>query len=212
MSRTRTLIALVAFASLPTLAPAQERTHRGIIIGTPRVDGIRVVFRDHGFERVHGANISVWNARSGAELGEVQGVALGLPMSAVGDLHGIGIGVLGVGAQGGTRGLALGGVGAGAGGSMRGLALGGIGVGAGGELRGIAAGGIGVGSGGGIRGIAVGGVGVGTGGSGRMATTLAATRAFSSSVSPGTGTKVPVDWSAAILAASFSGLPSVSMR
>ena len=50
------------------------------------------------------------------------------------------------------------------------------------------------------------------GGNGRTATTRAATRAFSSSVSPGRGTKVPVDWSAAILAASFSGLPSVSMR
>ena len=35
----------------------------------------------------------------------------------------------------------------------------------------------------------------------RIATTRAATRAFSSSVSPGTATKVPVDWSLAIFAA-----------
>ena len=38
------------------------------------------------------------------------------------------------------------------------------------------------------------------------------TRAFSSSVSPGSATKVPVDWSLAIFAASASGSPAVSMR
>ena len=38
------------------------------------------------------------------------------------------------------------------------------------------------------------------------------TRAFNSSVSPGSATKVPVDWSLAILAASASMSPAVSMR
>ncbi len=46
----------------------------------------------------------------------------------------------------------------------------------------------------------------------RIASTRAATRAFSSSVSPGSATKVPVDWSLAILAASASMLPGVSIR
>ena len=60
--------------------------------------------------------------------------------------------------------------------------------------------------------LSVGKEGVFAGGSGRTAATRAATRAFNSAVSPGTATNVPVDWSEAILAASFSGLPSVSMR
>ena len=45
-----------------------------------------------------------------------------------------------------------------------------------------------------------------------MARTRAATRAFNSGVSPGTGTKVPVDWSLAIFSASRSMLPAVSIR
>ena len=54
--------------------------------------------------------------------------------------------------------------------------------------------------------------GAAPGSSGRTAATRAATRAFSSSVSPGRSTKVPVDWSLAILAASASMLPVVSIR
>ena len=54
--------------------------------------------------------------------------------------------------------------------------------------------------------------GCGAGFSMRIASTCAATRAFSSSVSPGKATKVPVDWSLAILAASASMLADVSIR
>ena len=42
--------------------------------------------------------------------------------------------------------------------------------------------------------------------------TRAATRAFSSAVSPGTGTNVPVDWSLAIFSAIGAGSPAVSIR
>ena len=55
-------------------------------------------------------------------------------------------------------------------------------------------------------------LGTATGGSARTDTTRAATRAFSSGVSPGSGTNVPVDWSDAIFAATRSGSPSVSIR
>ena len=54
--------------------------------------------------------------------------------------------------------------------------------------------------------------GTSTGSSMRIASTRAATLAFSSSVSPGSATKVPVDWSLAILAANASMLPDVSIR
>ncbi len=57
-----------------------------------------------------------------------------------------------------------------------------------------------------------GSAGTSTGSSGRTASTRAAQRARTASVSPGSAVKVPVDWSDAILAASASGSPAVSMR
>ena len=54
-------------------------------------------------------------------------------------------------------------------------------------------------------------LGVSASASGRMARTRAATLAFNSGVSPGTGTNVPVDWSLAIFAAMASMLPGVSI-
>ncbi len=191
MSLHRSFLLLVAVtalvpALLPTITRAQESgapVRRVISIGNyPRVDGLRLNFRDRDLELVRGANVTVWSPYNDAG-GTVQGFAIGLPMtgadrisgiglglagiSANKDLHGLMIGGIGAGAGGDLRGIAVGGIGAGVGGSMRGLAVGGIGVGAGGNARGILVGGIGAAAGGDLRGAAIGGIGVGAGGNAR---------------------------------------------
>lgn len=178
------LAAATLAAALPVVAIAQPRdadTRYVISIGHhPRVDGIRINFRDREFDLVRGANITLWTPYRDAELGEVRGLALGLPATGAGELkgfgiapvglaiehdaHGIMLGGLGIGAGGELRGISIGGIGAGAGGGVRGIAVGGIGVGSGGDVRGIALGGIGAGVGGNVRGLAAGGIGVGAGG------------------------------------------------
>lgn len=160
-------LALLHVASAHELAAQHGAPVRRIIsIGHhPRVDGIRINFRDRELELVRGANITVWTPHDGYIGGEVQGLALGLPLTMAGDITGIGAGLFGVGAEDDFKGLGIGGVGVGAGGSLRGLMAGGIGVGAGGDIRGGAFGGIGVGAGGDLRGYAIGGIGAAAGGS-----------------------------------------------
>ena len=168
------LAAAFATALLPTftanIAHAQgdgtraNRVSRGLSIGDhPRVDGLRLNFRDRELDLVRGANVTIWRPYDNVG-GTVQGLALGLPMTGAGNIEGFGVGALGLVIEEDARGIMLGGIGVGAGGELRGLSFGGIGVGAGGQVRGISVGGIGVGAGGGVRGIALGGIGVGSGG------------------------------------------------
>jgi hypothetical protein len=147
-STAAAMLALISIA--PTLLAQRSAPVRRIIsIGNhPRVDGVRINFRDRELELVRGANITVWTPHRGYVGGRVQGLALGLPATMAGDITGFGVGVFGVGAEENFRGIGLAGVGLGAGGSTRGIMLGGIGVGAGSDVRGIAVGGIGVGAGG----------------------------------------------------------------
>lgn len=180
----RTLVATATLVSLPAVAIAQEdgpRTRRVLSIGDhPRVDGLRINFRDREIDRVRGANLTLWRAYDDADLGQMTGLALGLPMTSTGDFRGIALGVAGVHGAGDSRGimigglgaateedaigLTIGGIGAAAGGNLGGISIGGIGVGAGRSVRGLAIGAVGVGAGGEIRGIAIGGVGAGVGG------------------------------------------------
>lgn len=167
---TRPLAAalLVAAAFAPTLA-AQDRgapARKILSIGHyPRVDGIRINYRDRELDLVRGANITIWSPYEDYIGGRVQGAAIGLPITMAEDITGVGVGIFGVGATNDMHGLNLGGIGVGAGGSLRGISYGTVGVGAGGELRGIAVGGIGVGAGGEARGLMLGGIGAGAGGS-----------------------------------------------
>lgn len=162
---------LVAFAFVPTLVPTLARAQesgspvrRVISIGNhPRVDGLRINFRDRELDLVRGANVTIWSPCNDAG-GTVRGFAIGLPLTGADRIIGVGIGLLGVSANEQLHGLMVGGLGAGAGGDMRGIAIGGIGAGVGGDLRGAAIGGVGVGAGGNARGILIGGVGVGAGG------------------------------------------------
>ena len=170
MPARRWITAIVAALVLPSSAAAQEPGVKfaigdfGLGIGdVPRLDGFRLNFRDRHLERVRGVNATLWMPYQGAR-GQVYGLALGLPMTGAYDVEGVGLGLLGVGAEGDLSGIMLGGVGAGAGRNVRGLALGGVGVGAGGDLTGIMVGGVGAGAGGDVRGVLIGGVGAGGGG------------------------------------------------
>ncbi len=130
----------------------------------PRVDGIRLNYRDHDLDLVRGVNATMWVPYDDDFQGTVRGIALGLPATGAENIHGIGFGIFGLGASNEIRGLSFGGLGVGAGGSVHGAAVGGLGVGTGGQVRGLAAGGLGVGAGGSARGILVGGLGAGVGG------------------------------------------------
>jgi hypothetical protein len=185
LSTLRTLAAIaLAVAATPARARAQviDLTihNTGLAIGDkPRVNGIRINFRDRKLEQVNGVNVTIWNPYEPAT-GVVNGIALGLPVTgakningiatgllgagAAQSLHGIGVAPIGVGAGGDIRGIMIAGIGVGGGGSMTGLSIGGIGVGSGGAVRGIQIGGIGVGSGGSLTGLSIGGIGVGGGG------------------------------------------------
>ncbi len=182
------------FAGALALSPAQaqddERGESGtpvrkvISIGNyPRVDGLRLNFRDRDLELVRGVNLTIWKPYDDSFDGRVEGVAIGFPMTGarnitgltlaafgVGtseDLHGVTLAGIGGGAGGSLSGISVGGIGLGAGNGVRGLAVGGVGIGSGGDARGILLGGVGAGVGGDLRGAAIGGVGVGAGGSAR---------------------------------------------
>lgn len=160
--------AMLAVAAIaPTLSAQRGAPVRRILsIGHhPRVDGIRLNYRDRELELVNGVNLTLWAPYEGYIGGRVNGVAVGLPLTAAGEIHGVSLGVFGVAAEDNMRGVGVAGVGLGAGGSVRGIHVAGIGIGAGNDLRGLAAGGIGVGAGGDIRGAAVGLVGAAAGGS-----------------------------------------------
>lgn len=160
----------VPLAAQEPRTPSETPVRRIISIGHyPRVDGLRLNFRDRDLELVRGANITIWHPHEDDLTGDVRGLALGLPTTGAGSVEGLALGVFGVGASRHLHGINLGGLGVGAGGSVRGISVGGLGVGAGGDVRGLALGGLGAGAGGSVRGIAVGGLGAGAGGSVRGA-------------------------------------------
>src|SRR5687768_1229837 len=81
----RSLLAAAALLSLAARAlPAQDGLDLtidgyGIAIGdVPRVNGIRVNWRDRNLEEVNGANITIWTPIESS--GEVNGLAIGLPL------------------------------------------------------------------------------------------------------------------------------------
>ena len=166
MSR-HSLLLVPALVLAPALA-AQSLdlmvNNTGLSIGDSRiVHGIRLNFRDDRMERVVGLNATIWAPYSPAR-GTVKGVALGLPMTGARHIQGLGIGLVGVGADRNFTGLGLGGFGVGAGGNAKGILLGGFGVGAGGNVAGLTMGGFGAGAGGDVTGITIGGFGAGAGG------------------------------------------------
>ncbi|HSJ64620.1 MAG TPA: hypothetical protein VK922_12070, partial [Gemmatimonadaceae bacterium] len=114
------LAALVAAALLPNPSMSQPI----IAIGdAPRVNGLRINFRDRRLEEVNGVNLTVWQPHRPVR-GRVDGLALGLPMTGAAEVVGVGVGVFGVSAEDRFRGIGIGGVGVGAGGEVEGILLG----------------------------------------------------------------------------------------
>jgi hypothetical protein len=185
----RTIFGVLTLATLtalgPTVGPLSAQGLKlaagdvGLGIGdVPRLDGLRLNFRDGELQRVRGINATLWDPYSDAYGGSVRGIALGLPLTgardiegvAIGvgvsadrDLSGIGVGVLGMGSGGELSGIMVGGLGMGAGDGMSGIMIGGLGAGSGGDVSGILLGGVGAGASGHVRGFMLGGVGGGAG-------------------------------------------------
>lgn len=184
------LLTLLTLACAETPVAAQAADQPGFVIGAagkgigigdvPRLDGLRLNFRDRELERVRGINVTLWSPYDDVAGGRVQGLAVGLPMgggrtldgigaglgiAALEDFHGIGVAGLGMGAGRDLVGIHLAGLGLGAGRDVRGLAAGGLGLGMGRDATGIVLGGLGIGVGRDLKGIAVGGLGAGIGGS-----------------------------------------------
>lgn len=119
---------------------------------------------------IDGLGIGLWGPRAD----RLRGIHLGIAGPRAHDhVRGLGIGLLGVASgegqshpderRGDLSGVMLGGLGLGAGGDVRGIAIGGLGAGAGGDIRGLAIGGLGMGAGGNVVGVAIGGLGTGVG-------------------------------------------------
>lgn len=163
-STARLLLPLALTAPLAlSSASAQRDTRKAISIGNyPRVDGIRINFRDRDLERVRGANITMWRPYDEAT-GDVSGLALGLPITGAGSLTGIGVALLGIEVSDRSQGLMLAGVGIGGGGEVSGISVAGLGVAAGRSVNGITIAGLGAASGGRVSGITIGGLGVASG-------------------------------------------------
>jgi hypothetical protein len=163
------LASLLLAVALPSVAAAQSVDlmvdNTGISIGDSRiVRGIRFNFRDRRMEQVHGINVTLWGPYDDARGGDVNGVALGLPLTGARRIQGIGVGIFGVAAEEDFAGFGIGGFGVGSGGDARGILIGGFGAGVGGDITGLTIGGFGAGSGGEVRGITIGGFGAGAGG------------------------------------------------
>lgn len=163
--------ALVAGAAVTTLSAQEEPerpTRRSVVIlgvggGHPRVDGLRLNYRDSDLELVRGVNATIWTPYEPYS-GTVKGLALGLPSTGADRIVGLGVGIFGVAGGEELRGISVGGLGVGAGGRVSGLAVGGLGIGSGGGIEAIAIGGLGAGTGGDIRGAVIGGLGAAAGG------------------------------------------------
>lgn len=138
----------------------------GLSIGDSRiVRGLRLNFRDRNMELVDGINATIWSPYEDARGGDVNGIALGVPLTGADRIRGLGLGIFGVAAEDEFSGIGVGGFGVGAGGNASGVLIGGFGVGAGGSVRGLTIGGFGAGAGGSVTGITIGGFGAGAGGS-----------------------------------------------
>ena len=78
----------------------------GIGIGdVPRVNGIRINWRDRNLEEVNGANITIWSPLESS--GVVNGLALGLPLTGARKITGLAAGLLSVGAEETIRGIGV---------------------------------------------------------------------------------------------------------
>jgi hypothetical protein len=120
----------------------------GLALGNvPRVNGVRINWRDHYLEEVNGLNITLWHPidlPKDAPGGTVNGVSLGLFAPAADRLNGINIGGVAVLARDRLWGVNLGGVGAVSEGTLTGLNFGTLAVVGEHSVTGISLGGLAV--------------------------------------------------------------------
>jgi len=98
----------------------------GLAIGNiPRVNGIRINFRDTYLEEVNGLNLTLWGSR-GEVGGTVRGLAVGVAAPVADRLQGLSIGGLAVVGQSEISGISIGGLAVVSSGRTRGVNLGGL--------------------------------------------------------------------------------------
>src|SRR4051812_10174287 len=99
-SALQALLALLA-AHTPLASQVIDLTVNdvGLAIGNkPSMTGLRINFRDRDLRKVNGVNITLWTPYEPAT-GTVNGLALGVPATGAGSIKGIGVGVIGLGAE-----------------------------------------------------------------------------------------------------------------
>src|SRR4051812_31236814 len=99
----RTLLAFVASLVLPSMSRSQGLdltvNDIGLVIGNkPRVTGVRLNYRDRDLQAVKGMNATIWMPHEPIT-GTVDGLALGVPLTAASRITGVAAGVFGVGAE-----------------------------------------------------------------------------------------------------------------
>ncbi len=135
----------------------------GISFGNSKTfSGLRFNILDNDINKINGINITFWKPDEKHISGRVNGLSIGI-IPRAGKLHGIQLGVAGVGAEKELKGVSVGLLGIGCGGTIGGINIGGIGIGAGENMWGLNIGLIGIGAGKDLSGINIGGIGVGAG-------------------------------------------------
>lgn len=125
--------------------------------------GVRLNYRDSGIQDIRGINVTVLAPKDPAS-GSIRGAAIGLLSTGAREIHGLGVGLVGIAATDDLSGAMIGGLGAGAGGNITGIAFGGFGLGAGGNITGISIGGFGLAAGENLSGASAALFGIGAGG------------------------------------------------
>jgi hypothetical protein len=140
------------------------------------VNGVRIRFRDRGFERLNGVKMTLWRPREAARgSGWVNGITVGMPLGGASRVRGIGVGLVGIDGRRTFHGIGAGGIGLAAGRytgigvaglgllvreRFTGIGVSGLGATGRGSLRGLMIGGLGQGVTGSVSGLQVGGLGV----------------------------------------------------
>ena len=111
----------------------------GLAIGNiPRVNGIRLNFRDRYLEEVNGLNLTLWTPQKDHHVGgTVRGLAVGLISPVADRLQGLSVGGLAVVGSEEISGIALGGLAVVGEGTIQGIAIGGLATVADGSSYGI---------------------------------------------------------------------------
>lgn len=158
--------------TIPVALGAQERSSQvgdgfdlsvggyGVGIGNvPRLNGLRLNFRDSHLEAVNGLNLTLWKP-NGPVGGTLNGVAVGLFYPYVDRMNGLGVGGVGVRTGGRASGVFAGGLAVLAEGGLHGVGMGGLAAVAGAHSWGLLAGGLAAFTGGDFTGAALGGLAV----------------------------------------------------